>query len=207
MSKKDTKGKPQLSLIPYTALVEIAHVREFGVEKYGDDEAWYDVPTKDFLDAALRHIYKYLSGAADDPESGRSHIAHAATSLVLALSIEQEDRYFDKYVNDRLDKRAMEKMAEQERIDYIMKAFDEDTGYDPIDHEEIEDWLNIEDYIAEINKKKSVGGELKNDLTDHLKGETLELDERFEQERIESLVGNRECKCKHTCPTHLFNGA
>jgi hypothetical protein len=87
MSAKDTKGKPKLSLIPYTALEQIAKVREFGVNKYGDDTCWKDVPEKEFLEATLRHVYKYLNGNDTDEESGLSHLAHAATSLTLAMAL------------------------------------------------------------------------------------------------------------------------
>lgn len=89
--KKDTKGKPKLGLIPYDALAEIAKVREFGIEKYKDDEGWRGVSITDFLDAALRHIYKYndIDRSELDEESGLSHLAHAATSLILALAVEK----------------------------------------------------------------------------------------------------------------------
>lgn len=94
MSAKDTKGKPKLSYIPWKAMKAIAEVRQFGVDKYGDDTCWKQVDKRDFLDAALRHIYKHLDGTEIDPESGLEHIAHAATSLILALGLAKEDPAF-----------------------------------------------------------------------------------------------------------------
>lgn len=82
---KDTRGKPKLSLIPYKALVDVALVREFGNRKYKGDTA-HLVSTDDFIDAAIRHLYKHVDGERIDPESDLSHLAHAATSILLAIN-------------------------------------------------------------------------------------------------------------------------
>ena len=84
MAQKDTKNKPRLSYIPYSSLVKIAEVRQFGIDKYGENK-YDEVNVEDFLDAALRHIFKHIEGEYIDNESGRSHLAHAATSLILAM--------------------------------------------------------------------------------------------------------------------------
>jgi hypothetical protein len=91
MSHKDTTGKPKLRLIPYDCLAEVAKVREFGNNKYGEEHGWRDVDSLDFADAALRHIYKYLYQSDKDSESGLQHLAHAATSILLALQIDIEN--------------------------------------------------------------------------------------------------------------------
>lgn len=96
MGFKDTKGKVQLRLIPYKALAEIAKIREYGINKYGDNEGWKTVPKDLYVEAAARHCMKFLSGEIKDDESGLDHIAHAACSLILALGVEKEE------VNDTL---------------------------------------------------------------------------------------------------------
>jgi len=85
MTQKDTFNKPKLSLLPYKALRQAALVREFGINKYGDD-AYHEVPVDDFVDAALRHLHKYANGELDDEESRLSHLSHALASVMLAIA-------------------------------------------------------------------------------------------------------------------------
>jgi hypothetical protein len=97
---KDTKGKPVLGLLPFEALVEVSKVREFGIDKYGEDNNWRNVAPVDFVEAALRHSHKWLDAhrgysdrRAEDSESGINHLAHAACSLILALAnIKNEEK-------------------------------------------------------------------------------------------------------------------
>jgi hypothetical protein len=92
---KDTKGKPDLSLIPYAALVAIANIRTFGNKKYGSPSGWYNsgVDYKEFVSAAMRHIARhndavlYGNGKEEDSESGLKHLDHAITSLALAIAL------------------------------------------------------------------------------------------------------------------------
>lgn len=93
---KDTKGKAKLRLIPYDALVRASKVREFGIAKYGDDNGWLKVDKDDFLEAALRHIYKYFSGHQFDEESGLPHIDHALCSLILAVAKDEILQFDDE---------------------------------------------------------------------------------------------------------------
>jgi len=85
MSLKDTKGKEKLRYIPYEALKQVALVREFGTKKYGDPFGYVGVDADDFVDAALRHLYKHLYQQPLDDESGLPHLAHAACSILLAI--------------------------------------------------------------------------------------------------------------------------
>lgn len=83
---KDIAGrsKPQLHLIPASALVPVARVMELGAKKYGPYN-WRDQPVAytPYLSAAMRHITAFLNGETIDPESGQSHIAHAAAGLLI----------------------------------------------------------------------------------------------------------------------------
>jgi hypothetical protein len=81
---KDITNKPKIGLLPYFALSQCAVVREYGDSKYFID-SWQDVDVYHLVDAALRHLLKYCSGAKFDDESGLHHLAHAATSTLLAL--------------------------------------------------------------------------------------------------------------------------
>jgi hypothetical protein len=78
--------KPRLSLIPGAALVEIALVLEYGARKYAVGNWRHVRPTRRYLDAALRHLHAAADGEETDPESGLSHLAHAACSLAFLLA-------------------------------------------------------------------------------------------------------------------------
>ena len=87
---KDTKGKTKLNLIPLKALRKVANVREFGNNKYPspDGKSYLKfVKENDLVEAAWRHILEHLEGRLDDGESGELHLAHAATSLLMAIEI------------------------------------------------------------------------------------------------------------------------
>lgn len=85
---KDDKGKPKLAFLPPRALVETAKALEHGAKKYGY-EAYLDKPGTlgTWLSAALRHMNRTLQGQDVDEESQVSHIAHAASNLLIALEL------------------------------------------------------------------------------------------------------------------------
>lgn len=87
MTSKDITNKPPLNLIPYSSLCAIARAREYGVNKYKDDECWKQVDPIHFIAAAQRHLFKYTSGEEFDDESGLNHLDHAITSIALAIAV------------------------------------------------------------------------------------------------------------------------
>ena len=76
---KDIIGsrKPQLHLIPPSALVLEALVMELGAEKYSPFN-WRDKPVSmnGYLSAIMRHVAQLLDGEDFDSESRISHLAH-----------------------------------------------------------------------------------------------------------------------------------
>lgn len=86
---KNDIGKLRYSLLPWSALREVVAVLEAGSRKYSDDN-WKIVPDapRRYLDAALRHLIAYASGEKQDPETGRSHLAHCAACCLFMI-------YFD----------------------------------------------------------------------------------------------------------------
>jgi hypothetical protein len=90
---KDTAGKPRYSLLPRKGCEAVIAVREFGTAKYhGDSENWRKVPQREWAEACLRHVFKWLDGEENDEESGLSHLAHAATSMLLACSVKHAEK-------------------------------------------------------------------------------------------------------------------
>ena len=95
MGIKDTKGKLKLNLVPIRATKEIAKVRAFGVDKYGEPWAWLrnEATTSDmFVEATMRHILEWRLGIESDPESDLDHLSHALTSLAMAVEIIQYEK-------------------------------------------------------------------------------------------------------------------
>lgn len=87
---KSDAGKPRLSLVPRKIIFDIARVREYGVNKYGDAENWKSVEIERYRDAAFRHFMAYL----DDPngvdeESGIKHLSHLACNIAFLCELEK----------------------------------------------------------------------------------------------------------------------
>lgn len=86
-------GKPQLTLVPRRILYEIAKVRKYGTDKYGDPENWKKVEVERYRDAAFRHFMAYL----DDPhgvdtESGLPHLSHLACNIAFLCEMEGAEK-------------------------------------------------------------------------------------------------------------------
>lgn len=91
-------GKPDLTLIRYEAIEQVARVFEFGARKYGRDNFMGGMNWLRLSAAALRHIMQWVSGESKDSESGESHLAHACCCMLMLLTYEAkglgtDDRY------------------------------------------------------------------------------------------------------------------
>lgn len=101
-SKKHDQGKPDLSILSYEALSEIAKAFEFGANKYGRYnylEGGFDWTR--LASANLRHCYKWIWGEDVDDESGLAHAAHMGATAIMILDhvlkgLGNDNRYKDK---------------------------------------------------------------------------------------------------------------
>jgi hypothetical protein len=86
--KYDT-DKPRPDLLDPTAILAMAQVMEHGAKKYATDN-WKRVsePQRRYYAAALRHLLAWWGGEANDPESGLSHLAHAACCVMFLQHFE-----------------------------------------------------------------------------------------------------------------------
>jgi hypothetical protein len=76
-----------MGLLPGDALLEVARVLDYGAQKYSANN-WRKVrPGSRYLDAALRHLHAYADGEDNDPESGLSHLGHAACCVLFMISL------------------------------------------------------------------------------------------------------------------------
>ena len=95
---KHDQGKPDMSLMPSTAMEEIAAVWTFGQRKYAAFNWAKGFTWRRPAAAALRHIFAWLGGEDKDPESGLSHLAHAICCLSMIIHFQKtatgkDDRY------------------------------------------------------------------------------------------------------------------
>jgi hypothetical protein len=87
--KLDT-GKLRWSLLPLGTVASIIDVLEFGAQKY-DVDNWKKVPDgkRRYYDALMRHMDAWVGGEKLDPESGRSHLAHAGCCILFLLFLDR----------------------------------------------------------------------------------------------------------------------
>lgn len=87
---KADAGKPQLTLVPHQIIYDIAEVREYGNQKYGDSESWRGVEMQRYRDAAFRHFLAYLKDPSGvDEESGIPHLKHLACNIAFLAEMEE----------------------------------------------------------------------------------------------------------------------
>lgn len=83
-TKHDT-GKAQMDLLPPIAAEEVAKVLTYGASKYGRFNWRTGFKWGRLLAAALRHIFAFIRGEDNDPETGLSHAAHAACCMLFLI--------------------------------------------------------------------------------------------------------------------------
>ncbi len=91
---KNDSGKNMISLIDPQFVVLLGQILTFGANKYAKDNWKLCEDTSRYKDALLRHLYAYLDGEQLDPESGMSHLGHAAFGLMCL-------NYFDNLKKDQ----------------------------------------------------------------------------------------------------------
>ena len=88
-SIKADAGKPKLTLVPQQILYDVAEVREYGINKYGEKENWKSVEIERYRDATFRHFLAYLRDPQGvDVESGLKHIKHLACNIAFLCELE-----------------------------------------------------------------------------------------------------------------------
>lgn len=93
-------GKPPLADLPWLGLAEVAKVQAYGAKKYGDTDNYRKgLEVKRQASCALRHIAAFLNREDNDPESGKSHIAHACCRLLFLLQNQAEGVLIDDRYN------------------------------------------------------------------------------------------------------------
>lgn len=99
---KFDSGKARPSLVPLIPLKQIEEIFEFGAQKYAKN-SWRD-PDREAVewsrtyDSILRHLHAWYAREDLDPESGLTHLAHAAAQMMILMEHTttgegEDDRY------------------------------------------------------------------------------------------------------------------
>lgn len=92
---KADNGKLKLTLVPSEIIRDIAAVRMYGNDKYGDPENWRTVEPERYRDAMYRHLLAYVDNPFSvDEESGLPHLWHLACNV--AFLCEFDAPFYDK---------------------------------------------------------------------------------------------------------------
>lgn len=95
LEHRNTSGgqKPPWHLLPWGALAAVVRVLARGAVKHGDRHWESGMPYSEHFAAALRHITSWWEGEDTDPETGESHLAHAASRVLFLLAYMLEERF------------------------------------------------------------------------------------------------------------------
>ncbi len=85
-------GKNPLELLPFDAIEEVGRILEFGAKKYARRNWEKGISYSRVAGAVLRHTFKWIMGEDRDPETGRSHMAHAACECLFLVAFELRGR-------------------------------------------------------------------------------------------------------------------
>jgi len=86
--KKFDTGKPRYDLLPPELLAAVADVLMFGASKYGERNWEKGMSWGRPFAALMRHMWAWWRGEDRDPETGLSHLAHAACCVAFLLAYE-----------------------------------------------------------------------------------------------------------------------
>lgn len=84
--QKHDSQKPRYSLLPEGTISQVVDVLELGAVKYSPNN-WQKVenPRERYYNAIMRHLTAWWEGEEKDPESGKSHLAHVACSVLFLM--------------------------------------------------------------------------------------------------------------------------
>lgn len=86
---KQDGGKARMDLIAPEMLVGVANVLAFGAEKYSERNWEKGMSWGRCFGALMRHMWAWWGGEKADPETGFSHLHHAACCLMFLIAYEE----------------------------------------------------------------------------------------------------------------------
>lgn len=99
--KKNDALKAPIHFLHRSFIEGAALAQGFGAKKYGDWNFTKGIAYMRLCDAAMRHIIAFMWGEDNDPESGLSHLDHAAANLnMLKFMIQERPEMDDRFKNE-----------------------------------------------------------------------------------------------------------
>ncbi|UOF80348.1 hypothetical protein [Caudoviricetes sp.] len=87
--RKDDSGKARHDLIPPELPDAVAQVLAFGATKYGERNWEKGMSWGRPFAAMMRHLWAWWRGEKADPETGFSHLWHAAACIAFLIAFEE----------------------------------------------------------------------------------------------------------------------
>jgi hypothetical protein len=81
-------GKTSFALIPWVAVRAVAQVLNYGARKYAPRNWEMGMDWSRPYDGALRHLSAWWEGEDKDPDTGMSHLWHAACNIFFLIAYE-----------------------------------------------------------------------------------------------------------------------
>lgn len=99
---KDDGEKPRLDLLDAYAIEELSWVLTWGARKYAPHNWRKGIAISRLIGALLRHTFAFMRGEDNDPETGRSHMAHAmCCCMFLIWTMKFKPEYDDRKAGQR----------------------------------------------------------------------------------------------------------
>jgi len=80
--RDNASNKGRMDLLPPEAILRLSRWYEWGAQKYGDHNWERGMPISRYLDAAIRHTFKYMAGCNDE-----DHLSAAVWNLLAIIQI------------------------------------------------------------------------------------------------------------------------
>ena len=91
VGRKFDGDKNRWELLPWREVEQIVEILTIGARKY-EDHNWQKVrPVSRYIGAAFRHFTSWVKGEKLDPETGKSHLAHAVCCLLFLMWHDNEE--------------------------------------------------------------------------------------------------------------------
>ena len=93
-------GKLRWSLIDWKSLESMVRVLEKGAQKYDDHNWKKGMPTSQISESLLRHMFAFMNGEDNDPETNESHLGHVmCNAMFLIYNLRENPKFDDRYRN------------------------------------------------------------------------------------------------------------
>jgi len=86
---KHDQDKIRLELIPPELLFAVGTILTFGAKKYADRNWEKGMKWGRVFGGLMRHLWMWWWGEKGDPETGKSHLWHAACCIAFLITYEQ----------------------------------------------------------------------------------------------------------------------